>query len=163
MHARHLFLLRHAEAVPGVPDARRELSDHGRNSLRALAAFLDGRVKLEVSAIWHSPLVRARQTAGIFQEAVLPDTPLAETPGLRPMDDPEEILARIAVESDSLLLVGHNPHFESLAARLLGLRAEGSQPPVNVPKASLLRFRHGGGSRWQLRDLITLKVAAARA
>lgn len=153
-----LFLLRHAEAENTSPDEMRPLTKYGRGSVVDLAAFLEGRIRLDIDAVWHSPLLRAKETAELFRESAGLNVSLQETPGLHPWDLPARIIERIEAQDKNLLLVGHNPHFETLAATLLGL--DPGRTPVNVPKASLLRFKRYG-SHWQLRDLLTVKVTGA--
>jgi phosphohistidine phosphatase len=55
-----LFLVRHAEAAPGEPDALRPLTPGGRTSARALGARLAAE---QPDAVVSSPLLRARETA----------------------------------------------------------------------------------------------------
>lgn len=151
-----IFLLRHAEAEYTSPDELRPLSENGRQTVIRLAAFLlEDRMRLDIDAIWHSPLLRAKETAHLFRESARLKASLIEMPGLCPMDPPGPIIEQIENQDKNILLVGHNPHFESLAALLLGL--DPASVPVNVPKASLLRYRRMG-SAWQLRDLLTTKV-----
>mgnify|MGYP001549686671 FL=1 len=150
-----LFLLRHAEAEDSAPDALRPLTKYGRRSVIDLASFLKDRIRLDYDEIWHSPLIRAVETANLFRESTGLKAAILERTGLYPMDDPEAIIGQIDAQEKSILLVGHNPHFEALTATLLGL--DPYRTPVNVPKASLLRFRRYG-QHWQLRDLLTTKV-----
>ena len=161
-----LFLLRHAEAEDLAPDHARPLSAHGRATIKHLAAFLARRhLAVSPTALWHSPLLRARQTATLFCESAGLTIPLHEVDGLRPMDDPRLMLERLNQTQEPVLLVGHNPHFELLANLLLLGDDRRAQPPVvNIPKASLLRFRRiGSGPRacWQLRDLLTTKLSGS--
>lgn len=153
-----LFLLRHAEAENSSPDELRPLTAFGRQSVADLASFIEDRIRLDIGAIWHSPLLRAKETAVLFRETAGLNAPLLETSGLGPWDEPPKIIKRIEAQEKKLLLVGHNPHFEALTATLLGL--DPGRTPVNVPKASLLRFKRFG-SHWQLRDLLTTKVTGA--
>ena len=74
------------------------------------------------------------------------------------MDSPNLIRERLETEICNVLIVGHNPYFESLVTELLGLNSIRVQ--VNVPKASLLRLNKFGGA-WQLRDLVTTKVSGS--
>lgn len=150
-----LFLLRHAEAEDSSPDALRVLTKFGRHSIVDLASFLDERMRLDIDEIWHSPLIRAMETANLFHESAGLTATILESTGLYPMDDPGEIIAKIEAQDKNILLVGHNPHFEALTGTLLGLDPQ--RTPVNVAKASLLRFRRFG-PHWQLRDLLTAKV-----
>jgi len=125
----NLYLLRHAEAESGDSDADRRLTHKGEKQTEQLAKFLrKHEVDLDIREIWHSPLVRAVQTAEIFQKELGLDAPLLEAPGLRPEDDPRPMALRLACSRKSVLVVGHNPHFEELASCLLS----GNTSPVLV-------------------------------
>jgi len=129
-----LFLLRHAEAVPGTPDASRDLTAHGQRQV-ALMAKGPGAVPLgEVGAIEHSPLVRAVRTAQLLRLATGSGLPLKVFAGIEPEHDPRKTALLLAKSRRSRLLVGHNPHLAELAALLLGLPDGGAA----------VRFRKSG-------------------
>ncbi|HVU38777.1 MAG TPA: phosphohistidine phosphatase SixA [Opitutales bacterium] len=135
----NLYLLRHAEAEPGDSDADRRLTRKGEKQTEQLAKFLrKHEVELDIREIWHSPLVRAVQTAEIFKNEVGLEAPLLEAPGLRPADDPRPMGLRLACSRKSVLVVGHNPHFELLASCLLS----GATSPVLIDfkKSGLLHL-----------------------
>ncbi len=135
----NLYLLRHAEAEPGDSDADRRLTRKGEKQTEQLAKFLrKHEVELDIREIWHSPLVRAVQTAEIFKNEVGLEAPLLEAPGLRPEDDPRPMGLRLACSRKSVLVVGHNPHFELLASCLLS----GATSPVLIDfkKSGLLHL-----------------------
>lgn len=115
-----LFLLRHAEAAPGIPDAERALTEHGRNQIAKLVAALDWSCLKDLRNLEHSGLVRARQTAEELARRAGVKLPLAIRPGLRPADDPRMVARELATSRDDRLLVGHNPHLARLAGLLLG-------------------------------------------
>ena len=125
----NLYLLRHAEAEPGDSDSDRRLTRKGEKQTEQLAKFLrKHEVELDIREIWPSPLVRAVATAEIFKKELGLDVPLLEAPGLRPEDDPRPMALRLACSRKSVLVVGHNPHFELLASCLLS----GSTTPVLI-------------------------------
>ena len=71
-----LYLVRHAIAIPrGAPgissDASRELTPEGIRRMRQNARAL---VQLDVviEEVWTSPLIRARQTADLLAEELIP-------------------------------------------------------------------------------------------
>lgn len=135
----NLYLLRHAEAEPSNSDADRRLTRKGEKQTEQLAKFLrKHEVELDIREIWHSPLVRAVQTAEIFKNELGLEAPLLEAPGLRPEDDPRPMGLRLACSRKSVLAVGHNPHFESLASCLLS----GTTTPVLIDfkKSGLLHL-----------------------
>jgi len=115
-----LFLLRHAEAAPGIPDAERALTKHGREQVEKLVAAFDWSCLADVRNIEHSGLVRARQTAEELAKLANLKLPMVVRPGLRPVDDPRMIARDLVTGRDDRLLVGHNPHLARLAGILLG-------------------------------------------
>ena len=131
-----LYLLRHAEAVPGTPDASRDLTPHGQRQVALLAPGVGAAALAEVEAIEHSPLVRAVRTAQLLRLATRSVLPLKALAGLEPEDDPRKTAAQLAKSRRSRLLVGHNPHLAELAALLLGL-ADGGEA-VRFRKAGLM-------------------------
>jgi phosphohistidine phosphatase len=131
-----LFLLRHAEAVPGTPDASRDLTPHGQRQVALLAPGPGLAALGEVDAIEHSPLVRAVRTAQLLRLATRSTLPLKVLPGLEPEADPSKVAALVAKSRRSRLLVGHNPHLSELAALLLGLPDGGEA--IRFRKAGLM-------------------------
>lgn len=115
-----LFLLRHGEAAPGIPDADRVLTPHGRAQVERLAAAVDWSCLQEVRSIEHSGLTRAHQTAEALASHAGLNLPLAPRPGMRPADDPRILARDVTTCRQDRLLVGHNPHLASLAGLLLG-------------------------------------------
>ncbi|HVS53067.1 MAG TPA: phosphohistidine phosphatase SixA [Opitutaceae bacterium] len=147
-----LYLLRHAHALDGDDDAARPLSKKGREQIDALADFLRGKELFAPTEIWHSPLVRAHETASrLARKLELTKTPLVETGGLLPEDDVRRIAATLKTACDSLALVGHEPHLSALASLLVTGVAE---PPAFVFKKGTLlaldRIVSGWAVRWQV-------------
>lgn len=129
-----IYLLRHADAVDGTPDATRDLSPKGQRQVAELAKGV-GRVPLAtVPAIEHSPLVRAVRTAQMLRMLGGSHLPLKVLPGLEPEADPLKTAAQLAKTRRDRLVVGHNPHLAAVAEALLGLPAGG----IRLRKAGLL-------------------------
>jgi phosphohistidine phosphatase len=151
-----LFLFRHADATPGMPDEARPLSDRGYAQIDKLIRHLDTDEFDGILAIEHSPLLRAVQTAEYFKKRTGLKQPLKLTPTIRPDDDPNRTAELVAKGDTDRLLVGHNPHHEMLAGMLLGQGRATVQ--VAFKKASVLaleRFAPPTKSTpygyWQLR------------
>lgn len=120
-----LHLVRHAiaaDAVPDRPDASRPLTDKGAHKF---AAEVRGAKRLgwRFDRVYHSPLLRAVQTAELMRPLVaasalrvLPD--LARAPDV-------ELLAHI--EGERVALVGHEPYLSALLAWLLTGELEGGE------------------------------------
>src|SRR5476649_1656074 len=58
-----LYLIRHAHALDAPDDFSRPLSSRGRAQVESLARHCRAHDLLHPAEVWHSPLLRARQTA----------------------------------------------------------------------------------------------------
>jgi phosphohistidine phosphatase len=133
-------LLRHGKAAPhGHPegDFARELVEKGRDQARRAARFLAAADCLP-ELVLTSPVLRARQTAGIFCETAGLEAPLLQ-PWLACGMRPEVAAAELAGfrEFARVMIVGHEPDFSSLVEWLLGAQGGG----VEVKKATLAGLR----------------------
>jgi phosphohistidine phosphatase len=113
-----LYLVRHAHATGGEPDRDRPLSATGRMQVRRLAGMLRANGGFTPGEVWHSPLVRARQTAQLLIGSLGLDVVIREVPGLEPDDPPGVIIPRLS-SGRSIAVVGHNPHLTLLATVLV--------------------------------------------
>jgi phosphohistidine phosphatase len=122
-----LYLIRHAEAVQredsGTDDEERPLTPAGEDQAKALGSGLRRR-DVQLNMLLTSPLVRARQTA----EGLLQAWP-APVPQLQVIDELAPNVRRkklakflMALEAESVGLVGHMPDLGEFAAWLLGSR-----------------------------------------
>ena len=140
-----LYLIRHADARNGAPDELRPLTPLGHDQVGRLAGFLRSSGAFRPSEIWHSPLVRARETAvGLDRELGL-KVPLRERAGLRPEDDPDELREELAGLRGPLALVSHDPFLSSLASLLVTGRAE---PPRFLMKKTGVIALEPAGRFW---------------
>jgi phosphohistidine phosphatase len=126
-----IWLLRHAHAEDGSPDAERPLSPRGEQQARIVGAALRA-LGVELDACLTSPKLRARETARLACEPL----------GIEPWEeralrggpfDPTDVTAG---HGESVLLVGHEPDF-SMAVH----DATGAQ--VRMPKAGLAAIDRG--------------------
>jgi phosphohistidine phosphatase len=110
-----IWLLRHAEAEDGSPDAERPLTKKGREQSRwageALAAL-----GVKIDACLSSPKVRAADTAKIACEPLSVEVQLEPRLAGGPFD--AEALA--AGLGDEVLLVGHDPDFSTAVHDMTG-------------------------------------------
>ncbi len=83
-----------------------------------MARFLAEK-KISFDAIFHSPKLRAKQTAELIASKAAPHLSLQEKEGLKPNDPIEPFLSEILHEEGSLLLAGHLPFITSLISYLL--------------------------------------------
>jgi phosphohistidine phosphatase len=110
-----LWLLRHADAADGSPDAERPLTKKGESQSRAAGRAL-AALGVEVDACLTSPKVRAADTARLACE------PLGVEPQLEPKlaGGPFDAEALAAGLGDDVLLVGHDPDFSMALHALTG-------------------------------------------
>jgi phosphohistidine phosphatase len=143
-----LYIVRHAHAVDREDDSARELSGRGREQVRRAGALLRESGAFRPDEIWHSPLVRAQQTAELLAAAAGLKVPVREKAGLLSEDNPAVIAARIPQEH-SVALVGHEPHLGGLASLLVAGAA--FPPAFHIGKCAILALEYAGrGSpgRW---------------
>jgi len=119
-----LLLLRHAKSVKNdgtLVDFDRSLNDRGKADAKLIGTFL-GDQKILPDLVVSSPAKRARRTA----ELVLHAADWNRTPEFdeRIYDASLyrllEVVSAIDLSNDMVMLVGHNPGFEELAAALTG-------------------------------------------
>jgi phosphohistidine phosphatase len=132
----HLFLLRHGHAVSEDEDPARPLSKRGREQVRALAEFVRDRGGIQVERVWHSPLLRAVETAEVFCDRLELKATRREIDGLLPDDDIRGIARRLSGFGYPLLVVGHEPHLGRLASVLVCGNVD--QELVDFKKGALL-------------------------
>lgn len=112
----NLLIIRHAKAVErrkGLEDASRALTDQGRQRFIASVAGL-GRLGVKLDRVYHSPWLRAVQTAELLTPLLKGSTEV--TPWLAAPPAPQllELL-----EGDSVSVVGHEPWLTALISLLL--------------------------------------------
>jgi phosphohistidine phosphatase len=116
-------LVRHGDALPAETDPARPLSAKGQAEVEATAKELLAE-GAQVSEIWHSGKLRAKQTAEILAR-VLNVSKVIEKKGLKP-DDPVTPIAKLLRATDkTILIAGHLPFLPKLASLLmpeLGIR-----------------------------------------
>jgi phosphohistidine phosphatase len=121
-----LLLIRHAKAedaldfaATGQPGDLRPLTDAGRKKMRRAVRGLHSEVE-SIDVLASSPLLRARQTAGIVAEAYA-GCEVEEVAALAPGGDPEELLSWLRGRRDAsvVAIVGHEPDLGELAGRLI--------------------------------------------
>jgi phosphohistidine phosphatase len=162
-----LSILRHAKAErpEGYPnDFSRPLTTRGHKDGARMGAFLAG-MEPAVDCILSSPAARAAQTA----EHIAAELSYTKTVGweasiyLASADTLLELLRRAPEESEHVVLIGHNPGLEELAAGLCSGAPDNSV--LTLVTAGLAYFEldiaRWSQIRWgagQLRLLLSAKV-----
>jgi phosphohistidine phosphatase len=101
------------------PDDERPLTAKGREKMIRVVRGLRN-LEVELTHLYSSPFVRARQTAEILRDGLKIDK-LMHTDLLAPEADPAQILPFLNEHDDQavLALVGHEPHVSTLLAFLV--------------------------------------------
>ena len=126
-----LLLWRHAEAVEGLPDSTRELTERGVRQAHKVAEWLESRRPKKLRVLV-SPTVRTRQTASAFTKD------FEIVPALGPGNDISSILGACGWPDGggSVLVVGHQPELGRLAA----LQLSGQEADWTIKKGALWWF-----------------------
>jgi len=123
---------------PDGTDASRRLSEEGRRSFGRAARGL-ARLEPALEGIRTSPLVRARETAGLLADAL--GAPGPEVwPLLAPGGDLEELLDGVSDLAGPVALVGHEPGLGHLLSLCVAGRP-GDTTPLRKGGVARLRFR----------------------
>jgi phosphohistidine phosphatase len=147
-----LLLIRHAHALDGDDDAARPLSPRGRKQVRALARALHRAGVFAAGEIWHSPLVRARDTAALLAQRLGTRAKLVEMDGLAPGNDPAVVAALLKFHRQPLAIVGHEPHLSALASLLV---AGAAAPAVFALRKCAALALERDNDRWTVRWLVS--------
>jgi phosphohistidine phosphatase len=135
-----LYLIRHgvaAERGEDFPDdSKRPLTNAGISRLRKEAKALDG-LGVAFDHIITSPLVRTKQTADIFAEALKSKPSVSQSDALAPAGTSTAVVQELAkhMRKGRIALVGHEPNIGELAARLIGARM-----PFEFKKGAICRI-----------------------
>ena len=112
----HLYLVRHGSAKPKEEDPDRGLTEMGTADVTRMAEWAKV-AGIRVAEIRQSGKHRAQQTAEIYSEQM--GCPSRAVSGLAPKDDVLAVAKSLRDETRSIMLVGHLPFLERLAAALI--------------------------------------------
>jgi phosphohistidine phosphatase len=121
-----IFFMRHGIAEPAhgsIKDYDRKLTEEGTAQVHQIAQAMQ-RLNIKPELVLTSPLARAAQTAAIVAPALGAQLEVANE--LQPgciLDDLQRLLRRY--NHETVLLVGHEPDFSALAARLINADERG--------------------------------------
>lgn len=142
----NFYLVRHGDALSASEDPQRPLSAAGRHAVTDVARLAKER-QVSVSAISHSGILRARQTAEIFAQFLAPPAGVGAISGLSPEDDPTIGRAHLEEADQSIMLVGHLPYMRRLVALLVS--GDPERTAVDFGPADLICLCREG-SQWRM-------------
>ncbi len=131
----YVVLLRHGEAFPSSVDPRRPLTEKGKWETLLVAKVLK-KLPVRFDVVYHSPKLRAKQTAEIVARE-LGISKLVERDDLLPESDPKTVKELVEREEGKAILCGHLPNL----ARIFSLLYLG----IDNDKAIDLRTSGGVG------------------
>ncbi|HEY7630455.1 MAG TPA: histidine phosphatase family protein [Thermoleophilaceae bacterium] len=140
-----IWLLRHAEAEDGSPDAARPLTPHGEEQSRDAGAALKA-MGVELELCLTSPRVRAEQTARLACEILGVEVQVDDRLSGGRFD-----LGELTTGFDEVMLVGHDPDFSMVVHETTGAQ-------VRMKKGGL-----AGIDRGELKVLLRPRELAAMA
>jgi phosphohistidine phosphatase len=126
-----LILWRHADAVDGIPDASRKLTEKGEKHAQRVAAWLKTRLP-EVTRILVSPAKRSQQTA----RALTNDFLTIKDLGVGADATAILVAAGWPDAKGAVVIVGHQPTLGRVAALLLS----GAEADWSVKKGGIWWF-----------------------
>jgi len=119
-----LYLLQHGIALSEDKDPEKSLSPEGKEETQRIAEFLKTK-SIKVDAVWHSPKLRAAQTAQILANSIF-CSEIQERDNLNPLDSVKSFPEEIKSLNKDLMIIGHLPFLQKLASLLLS-RSETNQ------------------------------------
>jgi phosphohistidine phosphatase len=139
-----LYLMRHGNAASPGPDQPSVLTSKGEKEAVKVGLWLRKKIQ-PPTLLWHSPLPRAAQTAGIIQrEMGLPPGILVEKEELLPEGNAAETYRTLYKLKGDLMLVSHMPFLESLLGHFLN--PEENPEAFDFPTAGIAALEVGKGN-----------------
>lgn len=115
----YLLLMRHGHAQETSGPEGRPLSERGRQEAVRVANIISEVHGMRVASVFHSPKLRAAQTARTLASVMSPEPSCEERDFLLPLDNISVWASRVAEAVDDLALVGHMPFMAELTMHLL--------------------------------------------
>lgn len=151
-----LYLVQHAEAQREEEDPSRPLSQRGLEDIRKVAKYAEEHLHLAVDLIVHSGKLRAKQTAEILAEHLCPPKGVRAAEGLEPLADPKVWEKRLSEAVEDIMLVGHLPHLDKLAGRLLC--GDGGKGAVAFKMGCILCLEKDEIGCWSVQWMVTPEI-----
>ncbi|MBF0505568.1 MAG: phosphohistidine phosphatase SixA [Nitrospirae bacterium] len=150
-----ICLVQHAKARSEETDPARPLCEKGLDDITKMASYASG-LNIGINEIFHSPKLRAKQTAQVLADYLKPAEGLTETGGLKPNDDPAVWMERLKVMTHNIMLVGHLPQLGKLASLLLC--GDADKNVVAFQMAGIVCLKRDENGAWALQWMITPEI-----
>lgn len=147
-----LYLIQHGLAKSKDEDPKRPLSELGWIQTKKIATLMAAVGKIKPTKIYHSGKPRAKQTAELLAKHLELLNNIEQVDGLAPMDEPKIWADNIAKSSKDIMLVGHLPHLQKLAALLLFQNENKSI--INFQNSGILCLEEDDTGVWTLKWMV---------
>jgi phosphohistidine phosphatase len=151
-----LYLIQHGRAKTKEEDTERPLSELGWTQTKKVAILMAAAGRIKPNKIYHSVKTRARQTAELIAQHLDLLDNLEQADGLAPMDDPSIWAENIVKTTKDVMLVGHLPHLEKLAALLLF--QDENKTTIKFQNSGILCLERDDSSAWSLEWMVVPQV-----
>lgn len=112
------YILQHGNAVSKEEDTERPLSSAGQRDIKRVADRLAEK-NVSIQRIVHSSKLRAKQTAQIISDGVVPNVVPEAVDGISPNDDPEKFIKDTGSIKGAVLVASHMPFVSRLCSTLM--------------------------------------------
>lgn len=138
-----LYVVRHGKAEQDSAsgrDADRGLTERGHAQAAWLGQCLREITSARNARLWVSPIRRARQTAEAIEAAIGAEAVVEArlATDRRVSDVLHAVQEALPDEARSLIIVGHNPHFEGFVSAML------ARGPVSMRTGEMIGLAFGG-------------------
>jgi phosphohistidine phosphatase len=155
---KELYLVRHGQAASERVEPQRPLTPEGRSQVERTGSILKS-IKLQVDVIYHSGKTRAEETADGLASSLSPENGVRWRRGLNPNDPVEDVLEDLDQENDEkVMLVGHLPSLERLAAHLLA--GSGKSRIIVISEATAVGLQRDGDN-WIMKWILDPSVVGS--
>lgn len=111
--------MRHGEALSPQQDPERGLTDAGKLKIKNIANHVK-EMGVTFKHIFHSNKKRARETAELMAQTIVPEVKLKPHENIAPNDDPNFIINEINDWKEDSLITSHLPFVPNLMTQLTG-------------------------------------------
>ena len=141
--------MQHGQASSKTENPLRPLTARGIRAIEQVAQTAIQHNLPSISYIYHSGKLRAQQTAEVFAEHYHGSPTLSPSEGLQPNDDPTIWIQKLVKSpSADIMLIGHLPHLQKLAAILLG------KDSIEFQNAGLVHLERNSKGKWNKKEIL---------
>lgn len=151
-----LYLIQHGLAKSKEDDPERPLTELGWTQTKKVATLLAAVGNVKPDKIYHSGKTRAKQTGELLAQHINLLDNLEQADGLAPMDEPLFWEGKLAKATKDIMLVGHLPNLQKLAALLLF--QDENKKVIEFQNSGIVCLENSEDKKWFLRWMIVPEI-----